>query len=123
MINFYQNYLFYFYSSLFRNYWRKSFYNFFHFHFEHLSFNPNTRWYIELWFTYIQKWKFHASNNCTTGGTEAHTIHNGDFINENYFIFNDIYQLVLRRFCICDLTNEENLQLLTRILLVSGKIS
>lgn len=95
---------------LFKAYWRNSFYNFFQFHFENLPFTANLRWFVELWFTYVQPWKF----NGQSGGDRL----TFEFIKDNYLIYNDIYQLVLRRFCLCDFTNEENLQILSQILVV-----
>ncbi len=39
-----------------------------------------------------------------------------EFIKENLLIYTDIYQLIIKRYCIIDLTNEDNLMVLHRLL-------
>jgi hypothetical protein len=46
-----------------------------------------------------------------------------EFICDNIFIYVDIYQLVLRRFCLLDLTSLSNVKLLYRICSVSNEIN
>ncbi|CAF0889215.1 unnamed protein product [Brachionus calyciflorus] len=86
---------------IFKIYWRKSFFKFFHYNLEHWSFEPNIKWLIELWLIYIQPCKLTL-----------------DFAKDNYFIFNDIYELIIKRYSIVDLTNFNNLELILKILIV-----
>lgn len=101
---------------LFKNYWRKSFYKYFLFHFEHWPLLPSIKWIIELWLTYIQSWKFNLRLMDNRDNDSLALL--SDFIRENFLIYNDIYQLILKRYCIIDLTKHENLQLLNQILIV-----
>ena len=92
-------------------YLRKPFYKFFQFHLEHWPLTPSVKWIIEAWLTYIQPWKFLTVNN------QIKTFNfTSEFIKDNLLIYTDIYQLILKRYCIIDLTNEDNLIILHRIL-------
>lgn len=98
-------------TMLFKMYLRKPFYKFFQFHLEHWPLTPSIKWIIECWLTYIQPWKFIKINN------QIKTFNlTSDFIKENILIYTDIYQYILKRYCIFDLTNEDNLIVLHRIL-------
>lgn len=97
--------------NLFKVYLRKPFYKFFQFHFEHWPLTPSIKWIIELWLTYIQPWKFLQSNNQIKSSNLR-----SDFIENNFLIYTDIYQLIIKRYCIFDLTKEDNLTILHRIL-------
>ena len=44
-----------------------------------------------------------------------------EFIKENFLIYNDMYQSIIKRYCILDLTNNENIQILGQILIVFMK--
>lgn len=101
---------------LFKVYWRKTFYKFFQFNLEHWPFEPSIKWFVELWLTYIQAYKFRLGENVESSSSLSYS--NLEFIKENYLIFNDVYQIVLKRYCILDLTNQDNLQLLHQILMV-----
>ena len=109
-------------TSLFQIYWRKSFYKFFEFHMEHLSITPNLKWFLEVWLAYIQPWKFdiavvnEASDRTLLSYAYSSNQKAFDFIKENFPLFSDIYHLVLRRYCIGDLANVENLQMIYQIL-------
>ena len=45
-------------------------------------------------------------------------LYSTEFIKENFIIYSDIHQQIIKRFCIVDLTNEDNLNTLHRILYV-----
>ncbi len=105
---------------MFKNYWRKSFYKFFEFHLEHLSLTPNIKWFLELWLTYIQPWKFCLNQpvqqqDANSSYEDASQM---EFIIENFPLYTDIYHLILKRYCIVDLTNVENLRMIKQILTV-----
>ena len=100
---------------LFKNYWRKSFYKFLQFHFIHYPMTPSLKWVIELWLTYIQPWKFVAT--IASGNQSSHIVN--QFIKENFLNYADIYEIIIKRYCIADFTIEENLQVLHQILEVS----
>jgi hypothetical protein len=100
---------------LFKNYWRKSFYKFLQFHFIHWPMTPSLKWIIELWFTYIQPWKFVTAIPSESQSANIVT----EFIKENFLNYVDIYQLIVKRYCIVDFTIEDNLQVLHQILDVS----
>ena len=136
-------------STLFKKYWRQSFFAFFNFHFEHWSLtNAIIKRVIELWLTYIQAWSFAASAasagsmanddavdmNNNESGNESNSLQQrsvaseraerqqqtrGQFVRDNYLVCVDIYQLIVKRYCIVDLTNRDNLRLLNRVLTVS----
>lgn len=103
---------------MFKNYWRKSFYKFFEFHLDHLSITPNIKWYLELWLAYIQPWKFSSpviKNDLVLD--EAANFY-FEFIKQNYLVYSDIYSLIMKRFCIVDMTIVDNIQLMQQILAV-----
>ena len=104
---------------LFRVYWRKSFYKFFIFHFEHWPLTPSIKWSIELWLTYIQSWKFNSKLMENRDDDSLNLL--SEFIKENFLIYNDMYQSIVKRYCILDLTNNENIQILGQILIVFMK--
>lgn len=91
-------------------YWRKPMYKFIEFHLEHLPLNQSIKWIIELWLTYIQTWKF------STNQLDSNALF--EFIKENFIMFTDIYHQILKRYCLSDLTNEDNLLLIHRVLMV-----
>ncbi len=95
---------------LFKVYLRRPFYRFFQFHFEHWTLTPSFKWLIETWLTYIQSWKFAQINNQMKSFNQT-----SEFIKENFLIYSEIYQLIVKRYCIIDLTNEDNLIVLHRI--------
>ena len=98
-------------TVLFKAYLRKPLHKFFQFHLEHWPLTPSIKWVIESWLTYIQPWKFAQVNN------QIKTFNlTSDFVKENLLIYTDIYQLIIKRYCIFDLTNEDNLIILNRIL-------
>jgi hypothetical protein len=104
---------------LFRVYWRKSFYKFLLFHFEHWPLTPSIKWSIELWLTYIQSWKFNSKLMENRDDDSLNLL--SEFIKENFLIYNDMYQSIIKRYCILDLTNYENIQILSQILIVFMK--
>lgn len=106
-------------ANIFKIYWRKSFYKFFAFNLEHWPLQANVKWIIELWLTYIQPLKFFSNNSNSIRDTNSEIKLNAEFIKENYIIYNEIYQLILKRYCFMDLSNEENLNLIYQILIVS----
>ena len=99
-------------SILFKSYWRKPFYKFLQFHFVHWSLTPSIKWLIELWFSYIQPWKFRTDPTNLIVEKQSLT----EFLKENYLIYADIYQLIVKRFCIVDFTIEDNLLIINQIL-------
>jgi hypothetical protein len=90
---------------------------------DHLSLTPNIKWFLELWLTYIQPWKFNLSQQQaaqpqqqdpnTPYSEESPHI---EFLIENFPVYTDIYHLILKRYCIVDLTNAENLRMMKQIL-------
>ena len=102
---------------LFKNYWRKSFYKFLQFHFIHWPMIPSLKWIIELWLTYIQPWKFVVTIPTVNQSSNIIT----EFVRENILIYVDVYQQIIKRYCILDFTIEENLQVLHQILEVRIK--
>lgn len=87
-------------NLLFKIYWRKSFYKFFRFNLEHWPFEANIKWLIELWLIYVSPFK-----PC-------------DFVKDNYLLIADIYELIIKRYSLVDLTNLDNLGLVHKILLL-----
>ena len=103
---------------LFKNYWRKPLYKFLQFHFIHWPTMPSLKWIIELWFSYIQPWKFVVTIPAENRSSNIIT----EFIKENFLNYVDIYQLIIKRYCIFDFTIEDNLQVLHQILEVRVNI-
>ena len=106
--------IFAFLRTLFKCYWRKPFYKFLQFNLVHWPLAPSIKWVIELWFTYIQPSKFSIVSNTPSGQLNLIT----QFIKENYLVYVDIYQLIIKRYCIVDFSIEENIQLMNQILTV-----
>ena len=101
-------------AILFKSYWRKPFYKFLQFHFVHWPLTASLKWVVELWFTYIQPWKFTPATSVKVEPLTSNIV--SDFMKENYLVYTDIYQLIIKRHCIVDYTIEDNLQNMQQIL-------
>lgn len=88
---------------IFRIYWRRSFYKYFKYNLEHWPFDSNIKWLVELWLIYIEQFQPDQSIS-------------SQFIFNNYLTISSIYQIIVKRFSLVDLTNYHNTQILINIM-------
>jgi hypothetical protein len=82
---------------------------------------------LELWLTYIQPWKFTVAPPVTKPQDQSSPqppqlpfppVAHMEFLVENFPLITDVYHLILKRYCIVDLTSLENLRVVKQILTV-----
>jgi hypothetical protein len=110
--------------NCFTLYLRKPFFEFLSFHVENWPLGPSIKWIIELWLVYVQPWRFNNNNyiidnnKSTVNDIRLKCFNNStfNFVIDNYLMYVNVYQLIIKRYLIIDLTNSDNLDLLNRIL-------
>lgn len=107
-------------SNLVEKYFSKAIYDYLKFNLENWPLNSTINLLIEVWLIFIQPWRPIDAREKGIYDVYIQDIHPNqsiwsDHIDENLFLYTDILQIVLKRYCIIDLTILSNIELLLRI--------